>query len=99
MGSTSSRLALLWPLAAVLATGCAPLGQFAAAPRSGNASASNERPFALARLTERKGKLTDAEQMYHSLQARNTRDPAIEHRLGVVAARQGKLEEARQHFN
>lgn len=64
----------------------------------GKSTVDTERTLALARLSERKGNLPTAEKIYRNMQEKNEADPALSHRLGVVAARQGRLEEARVHF-
>lgn len=99
MACSSHRFGLLCTLSGLLLSGCAQLGSWSA-PRLAGKPATDQldRPFALARLTERKGNLDHAEQMYRSMQQKHGNDPALEHRLGVVAARQGRFEEARQHF-
>jgi Flp pilus assembly protein TadD len=99
MGCSSHRLGLLGTLGGLLLSGCAQMGSWSA-PRTAQKPAADrmDRPFALARLTERKGNLQNAEQMYRSLQSQHGNTPELEHRMGVVAARQGRFEEARQHF-
>lgn len=96
---SSHRLGLLCTLSGVLLSGCAQFGTWSAPRLAGKPSADQyDRQFALARLTERNGSLEQAEQMYRSMQQKHAGDATLEHRLGVVAARQGRFEDARQHF-
>jgi Flp pilus assembly protein TadD len=86
-------------LAALALAGCAQVPTRPSTHQGASkATAEHDRLFALARLNERKGNLKNAEQIYLSLQTKRSQDPAIAHRLGIVAARQGRLEEARQQF-
>ena len=99
MACSSHRIGLLCTFSGLLLSGCAQFGSFSAPRLAGKPGKDDmDRSFAMARLTERKGNLDHAEQMYRSLGQKHGADPAVEHRLGVVAARQGRFEQARQHF-
>jgi Flp pilus assembly protein TadD len=54
--------------------------------------------LAIARLSERQGDGDQARRLYSAYLERNPRHPLPHHRLGVMAARSAKFEEAEQHF-
>jgi|GEM_PF-1589604 len=58
-----------------------------------------ERSISIARLTERHGNVQQARTMYTRLASEHPNHPVPHHRLGVLAAKAGNLEEAMQHFS
>ena len=63
---------------------------------SGKASATKdiEGMLAMARLVERRGENDKAKEMYQAILAKSPQQPVALHRLGVVNAQDGKLDEA-----
>ncbi|MCA9165430.1 MAG: tetratricopeptide repeat protein, partial [Planctomycetales bacterium] len=57
-----------------------------------------EGQISLARLSERRGQVEQAEEMYKALVARHPRLAVPRHRLGVIEARRGNYEAADHHF-
>jgi Flp pilus assembly protein TadD len=70
----------------------------ATANKSSNGQDSRKSELALARLIERSGNTQQARQFYLALMKRKPEDPAPYHRLGVLAAREGKFGEAEKFF-
>jgi Tfp pilus assembly protein PilF len=70
----------------------------AMSPSPDTGSDAFESRLAAARLQERRGDEQQAERVYQALIEANPRHPGPHHRLGVLAARQGKLSEAKEHF-
>lgn len=54
--------------------------------------------LAIARLSERQGDESQSRALYQAFIAKNPRHPLPHHRLGVMAARQARLDEAEQHL-
>lgn len=57
-----------------------------------------EGKLAMARLCERRGELQQAETLYRELLKENPDQQRLHHRLGVIAAQQGKYAQADEHF-
>jgi Tfp pilus assembly protein PilF len=54
--------------------------------------------LAMARLTERRGQVADAERLYLDVIAKSPDVALPHHRLGVIRTKQGRFQEAEQHF-
>jgi len=70
-----------------------------------NASMQSGKPtpeegkLAMARLCERRGDLKQAERFYQELLAENPNQQRVYHRLGVIAAQQGRYAQADENFH
>ncbi len=67
--------------------------------RDVNADEQLRSHFAVARLAEKRGEYEKAKSMYQSLLKRQHEQQPIIHRLGVIAAREGRFEDANQLFD
>ncbi len=102
----TSLLAIL--LLAILSTGCARLSSYFDGDAWGSATLANgpsasdrtrEGRLKFARLCQRKGQFEQAEKIYQALLKENPKDPEALHRMGVLAAEQGRYPKSMEYFN
>lgn len=98
-------LSLKWfSLLSVLCMGCAPLRNSAAEWIStptgmGTPPSAFESSFSVARAYEAQGNYRQAGEIYAKLIPDGPQDHRLYHRLGVLAVREGRLDEANSHFD
>ena len=90
-------------LLALICMGCAPLQNRMVAwtgTSDGQTAAPTafESSFSVGRAYEAQGNYRQAEEVYGKLVAHNPENHLLQHRLGVLAVRQGRLDEANSHF-
>ena len=67
-------------------------------PAAARAADDRDNKFAMARLCEQRGELDAAHKLYNECLAEQPNHPDAYHRLAILAAEAGKLDEAMQHF-
>lgn len=66
--------------------------------RHGHKAQMSEQQLSFARLNERNGASDSASKVYHKVLQRDPASKTANHRLGVIAAKGGKFDEAHAHF-
>ena len=93
---TTTMVMLLAPCV----SGCATFADFEQLKLSGTSHSATdiEMQFGLARMAEKSGRLTDAQAMYAEILRVEPDHSPSQHRIGVVAIRQEKLDQALEHL-
>src|SRR6187402_2210375 len=81
-------------------TGCATVGSGGGFPSFASSRAQKiEGQFDMARLAESEGELEKSRGMYESILKKDPSNVAVNHRLGIVHARQSNYDVAKKFFN
>ncbi len=82
----------------VALSGCALTSTLPELPTAENLARKEKQTISLAQLAEQRGQDTDAKHIYEELIKKNPKHQLAHHRLGVMAAKNGKYAEADEHF-
>ncbi len=82
----------------VALSGCALTSTLPELPTAENLARKEKQTISLAQLAEQRGQDADAKHIYEELIKKNPKHQLAHHRLGVMAAKNGKYTEADEHF-